>query len=193
MTTVESAAQNAAFMDEVTSAIGQFVTENHKKPLRPHAATAVLTHWVDALGCAIAASPSETCRIAKSLAAAQPLPAGASVIGLPSFSTPELAVFANSSMVRNLDFNDTYNSRSGGHPSVLFPGMLAVAEFSALPAEDFVHAIFIASEVYGALCDAVSLRENGWDAGAFVSVACAAGVASLLNLSAEATAHAVSL
>ena len=118
---------------------------------------------------------------------------GASVIGLGALCTPESAAFVNSCMVRSLDFNDTYNSKSGGHPSVIFPGVLAVAEVNRLAGPDVIHGMYVAAEVYGALCDAVSLRDHGWDAGAFVSVACAAGVASILDLTQEMVAHAVSL
>jgi 2-methylcitrate dehydratase len=193
MTSQQVAVPISSFMDDVTTAIGSFVAESRSKTIRPEAADAVLMHMVDAFGCAIAATGLEPCRIAKAVAGAGRAASGASVIGLTTLCTPELAAFANSCMVRSLDFNDTYNSKSGGHPSVIFPGVLAVAEVNRLAGRDVLRGVFVASEVYGALCDAVSLRDHGWDAGAFVSVACAAGVASVLHLSAEATAHAVSL
>lgn len=193
MTGKQAAVKTTSFMDDVTAAISSFVAESHAKAITPEATDAVITHLVDAFGCAIAATGSEPCQIVKKVADANPSASGASVIGLATRCTPELAAFANSSMVRSLDFNDTYNSKSGGHPSVIFPGVLAVSEINRLTGQDVIRGVFVASEVYGALCDAVSLRDNGWDAGAFVSVACAAGVASVLNLSAEATAHAVSL
>jgi 2-methylcitrate dehydratase len=193
MTGNKAAVRTTSFMDDVTAAISSFVAESHTKVITPEAADAVVTHLVDAFGCAIAATGSEPCRIVKEVAGANPSASGASVIGLATRCTPELAAFANSSMVRSLDFNDTYNSKSGGHPSVIFPGVLAVSEINQLTGHDVIRGVFVASEVYGALCDAVSLRDNGWDAGAFVSVASAAGVASVLKLSAEATAHAVSL
>jgi 2-methylcitrate dehydratase len=185
--------RTSSSMDDVTAAISSFVAESRTKNISPEATDAIVTHLVDAFGCAIAATDSEPCRIVKAVTATNPSALGASVIGLASLCTPELAAFANSCMVRSLDFNDTYNSKSGGHPSVIFPGVLAVSEAAGLAGLDVIHGVFVASEVYGALCDAVSLRDRGWDAGAFVSVACAAGVASILHLGPEATAHAVSL
>jgi 2-methylcitrate dehydratase len=118
---------------------------------------------------------------------------GSSVIGSKTFCSPEMAAFANTCMVRALDFNDTYNSRSGGHPSVLFPGILAVVEERGLSGAALLQGIHVASEVYGWLCDSISLRENGWDAGTFVCVAGSAGVSSVLGASAAAVAHAAAL
>jgi 2-methylcitrate dehydratase len=193
MTAHPVAVPASSFMDDVTAAISSFVVESHSKTISAEATHAVVTHMVDAFGCAIAATDSEPCRIAKAVAGADRPASGASVIGLRALCTPELAAFANSCMVRSLDFNDTYNSKSGGHPSVIFPAVLAMSEVNRLAGPDVIRGVYVASEVYGALCDAVSLRDHGWDAGAFVSVACAAGVASTLHLGAEATAHAVSL
>jgi 2-methylcitrate dehydratase len=179
-------------MDDVTAAIAEFSARSHSAALTAEVTGVVVDHVVDALGCAIAAVDERPCRIARTVASA----AGgsdASVIGAAQRSTPEHAAFANAALVRYLDFNDTFNSKSGGHPSVMIPGVLASAERAGLSGRDVIQAFFVAAEVYGALCDAVSLRDAGWDAGPFVSAACAAGIGSGLGLEAEAIANAVSL
>jgi 2-methylcitrate dehydratase len=180
-------------MDDVTAAIASFVTGSSAARMSAHAVDAAIMHLVDAFGCAIAATSTQPYGVVRAVAGATPTLSGASVIGLSALCAPEMAAFANTCLVRGLDFNDTYNSRSGGHPSVLFPGILAIAELANLSGRELIHGIHVASEVYGWLCDSISLRENGWDAGTFVCVACSAGVAAVLKATPEAVAHAASL
>jgi 2-methylcitrate dehydratase len=180
-------------MDDVTGAIAAFVTESSLKKMSAAQIDATVMHLVDALGCAIAATETPPYGVVRDIAAKTPSLRGSSVIGSKTFCSPEMAAFANTCMVRALDFNDTYNSRSGGHPSVLFPGILAVVEERGLSGAALLQGIHVASEVYGWLCDSISLRENGWDAGTFVCVAGSAGVSSVLGASAAAVAHAAAL
>lgn len=183
--------------DDATAAIAAFCarvgTERTLEFLAPQACDAISSHFVDALGCGLAALDTEPGRIVRQAVAGHSASRGASVFGAIQPSAPEMVAFANTSLVRTLDFNDVYNSRSGGHPSNLFPPILAVAEAEGLSGADVVRGIHAATEVYGALCDAVSLRERGWDAGPFVTIATAAGVGVLLGFGAERIGHAVSL
>ena len=43
-------------------------------------------------------------------------------------TSPDLAVFANGTMIRYLDFNDGYMSLGGGHPSDTIASLLSTAE-----------------------------------------------------------------
>jgi MmgE/PrpD N-terminal domain len=144
-------------MDDVTSAIAAFVTGSSLKTMSAAQIDAAVMHLVDALGCAIAATATPPYGVVRDVAAQTPTLRGSSVIGSKTFCSPEMAAFANSCLVRALDFNDTYNSRSGGHPSVLFPGILAVVEERGLSSAALLQGIHVASEVYGWLCDSISL------------------------------------
>lgn len=178
-------------MDDLTQAIADFAADFDPDEMSPAAVQAMIDHILDAYGCALAGFEEESSRIARSLAGeARP---GVSVIGLAAPAPPEQAAFANAVMVRCLDFNDTFNSRTGGHPSDMAPGIMAAVEMAGLSGRAVIHGLFVAYEVFGALADAMPLRDLGVDQGAFVSVACAAGIASCLGLDAAAAANAISL
>ena len=63
---------------------------------------------LDSLGCALGAWNSKPCRIARELAQSIRLSTGATIWGTGHKTLPDLAMFANGSFVRYLDFNDTY-------------------------------------------------------------------------------------
>ena len=71
---------------------------------------------IDTIGCAIAAFDEEPPRIARAVAMRAQVSNGASVIGAPHRTLPELAAFANSVASRHLEGNDTYPG-GGGHPN----------------------------------------------------------------------------
>src|SRR5260221_9679533 len=118
---------------------------------------------------------------------------GASVIGLPETTTPEYATFANAAMVRYLDLNDTFHAIGGAHPSDFIPAILAVAEPRHASGRDLVVATYTAYEVLAALAVTTPLRDLGWDYGAFLEIAAAAGAAKVLGLSVAEIANAVSI
>ena len=180
-------------MDTELLAIAEFAIRAREDGVPARLTAEIVRHVVDAFGCAVAALGEPASAAARELAADTPVEGGASVIGLAGTTSVELAAFANAGLVRNLDFNDVYSSHSGGHPSNMFPGLLAVAEAAGLGGADVVLGIHVACEVYAALSDSVALRKSGWDAGAFLAPACAAGVAALLGASVAETANAVSL
>ncbi|MCS6859724.1 MAG: MmgE/PrpD family protein [Abditibacteriales bacterium] len=149
---------------------------------------------IDSIGCALGAYASEPARIVRELAAEYTSTrAGATVIGSGQRTMPDLATFANGTMVRYLDYNDTYLSKEPAHPSDNIPAALAVAEARQRSGRDLILAIVIGYEIQCRLCDAASLRAHGWDHvnyGNF-SVACLA--ARLLGLSVEQTVHALGI
>ena len=94
-------------MDDVTSAIAALVTGSSPKKMSAAQIDAAVMHLVDALGCAIAATETPPYGVVRDIAAKTPSLRGSSVIGSKTFCSPEMAAFANTCMVRALDFNDT--------------------------------------------------------------------------------------
>jgi 2-methylcitrate dehydratase len=184
---------DAADTDNVLDSLVAFATRLEDDDIPAAAADRLLDHTVDAFGCAIAAVNEAPSVIARTLAASTSSETGASVIGLAHRTTPELATFANAAMVRQLDYNDTYNSRSGGHPSDMIPAFIAAAESAGRSPRSVLRGAYVAYEVFGALCDSTTLRDRGWDHGAFIAIACAAGLVSVLGLDAAQAANAISL
>ncbi len=94
----------------------------------------------------------------------------------------DIAAFLNGTMTRYLDYNDTYLSKEALHPSDNIPPILAVSEAMDIKGERVIRAIDVAYEVVGALSDAISIRDLGWDHVTYISISSATGLASLLQL-----------
>ena len=179
--------------DGVTTAITDYAVGLDPASISDSSRHAMVSRFVEAIGCALAATDAGPCVAARSVAATAIGEPGASVIGVTRLSTPELAAFANGCMVRYLDFNDTYHTEGGGHPSDLMSAVLAATEITGGSGGDALTAMHIGYEVFASLADAVPMRDKGWDYGAFLGIATAAAVSRALGLDRAGTATAVSL
>lgn len=179
--------------DSPTTLIAEYAAGLGPDQVPETASLAMRSRLVDALGCALGALDASPCVAARSLAAAATADPGASVIGLPEPSTPELAAFANGCLIRYLDFNDTYHTEGGGHPSDMVGAVLAAAEVSGRSGPEVLAGLHVAYEVFAALADAVPMRDRGWDYGAFLAIATAAGAGRMLGLDSERLANAVGM
>lgn len=152
----------------------------------------------DTVACAMAA---RDCPGAVAAAAIADIPraAGGTVIGSSAVVTLDMAAFWNTSMIRYLDYNDTF---TGGHPSDILGALIAVAGSRSLPGLTLLSGIAVSYEVFhrislshrsyrkdhGALVDYLSI-----DQGFAVAIATAAGIAHVLGYDRHQTRTAVSL
>lgn len=180
-------------MDEVTRCIVDFVLETDFESLTPEAVAATVRHHLDGVGCAAGSFSSEPARIVRELARGVSGHLNASVYGLEDRANLESAAFANGSMNRYLDFNDT-DQIPAGHPNDMAPSLFATAEAVGATGRDLITAIYIAYEVVGALNKGSgSLRLRGWDQGAYAAIGATAGASKILGLDREQIANAISL
>lgn len=93
----------------------------------------------------------------------------------------DVVTFLNGCMTRYLDYNDTYLSREALHPSDNIPPIIAYAHAKEMDGESAIKAVNVAYQVVGALADAVSIRDRGWDHVTYISISSAAGLAALNN------------
>lgn len=140
---------------------------------------------IDSVGCAMGAYLAAPAKIAREVARSATSDLGATIIGTAHQSTPELAAFANGTMFRYLDFNDTYLSKEPAHPSDNIAALLAVAEAFDSNGRDLLAAIVLSYEIQCRLCDAYSIRSRGWDHVTYGSFSTVAGCGKLLELSSE--------
>jgi 2-methylcitrate dehydratase len=159
----------------------------------PATIEAVKTHFVDTMGCAIAALDEKPVRACRLVALAAGSGGTSTVIGTSSRSTPELAAFANSVAGRYYDLNDVYVARQAGHPSDIIAACLAVAEAERASASDLITAIVVAYEVNCRLFDAFDLSERGWDGTVFTLPAAALAAGKLMKLDREKLEQAVNI
>ncbi|OFZ90635.1 MAG: hypothetical protein A3I62_02170 [Betaproteobacteria bacterium RIFCSPLOWO2_02_FULL_62_79] len=180
-------------MDRTTEQLASHVTGLRYEWLTPGAVHSAKRLLIDAIGCAVGGYHSEPAAIARKLAAQTSGTPPARVLGSAAITSMEAATFANSVMLRYLDFNDTYTSIGEGHPSDAIPAVLAVADGLHLSGKDTILGLAATYEVYNGLADSVSLRDKGWDHGYFVVFAAAAGAGKLLGLTLEQMGNAIAL
>lgn len=180
-------------MDSVTSSIVAWALNPNAHCLDDATVHEVSRHLIDSFACAMGAISSRPASVARSLAATAMSSPGASVIGLQQQSTPEYAAFANTVMIRFLDYNDT---GIGGHPSDMIPAVLALAEGSSTKGSEVVRAIYAEYEVFAALRLAgiygYKLRKSHVDQ-VLTVVGSAVGAGLILKLDAQRLSHAISL
>src|SRR5581483_8605184 len=182
-------------MDQTTEVIVDFVDRTGADTVSQAVLHDAKRLVVDAIGCAVGAIDSAPARISREIARGVSGELSATAIGLPKRTTAEMAAFANTAMVRYLDFNDMYFAPKGGggHPSDLIPTALAMGQALGRSGRDVLASIVIGYEVLGALAGTVRIRERGWDQGLNAVVAAAMIAGKLLGLSKEQLGHAVSL
>ncbi len=180
-------------MNTLAQRLARYVASVDYSSLSSQVVHEVKRRMLDSLACAYGAYDSKPARIARSLAEMAMPPRGSTLIGAGTKTTPDLATFANGTLFRYLDYNDTYLSKEPAHPSDNVPAALAVAEFRKSHGKALIIAIVLGYEIHCRLCDAASLRARGWDHVSYVSIAVAVLASKLLGLDEEKTTHAIAL
>lgn len=159
---------------------------------------------IDTLGCGLEALEYPACR--KLLGPVVPgttVPHGAKVPGTPYQLDPIQAAFNIGTMIRWLDFNDTWLAAEWGHPSDNLGGILATADWLSRTAvaagkkpllmRDVLTAMIKAHEIQGCLALENSFNKVGLDHVVLVKVASTAVVAHMLGLNRDEIINALSL
>ena len=180
-------------MDNTTRTLAEYVTRLRYDRLETNTIREAKKRLIDSIGCALGGFGSEPAAIARRLAAKSSAEPAAHVLGTGAPTSMEMAAFANSIMVRYLDFNDTYVSVGSGHPSDMMPACLAVADALKADGKQTLLAIIAAYEVFTGLADQVALRGLGWDQGVFAVLGAAAGAGLLLGLNADQMGDALAI
>jgi 2-methylcitrate dehydratase len=108
-------------------------------------------------------------------------------------TTPDLAAFANGTMLRYLDINDTHRTVDGSHPSDNLGGIVAVAEALGVGGRRLIEALVIAYELQCRFVDSVPFNDKGWDQPVPGVMACALACGRLLGLGHDALQQALAL
>jgi 2-methylcitrate dehydratase len=148
---------------------------------------------IDSIGCALGAFDSDPCRIARTVARLVKSRLPATLLGTSHASAPDLAAFANGTMIRYLDYNDTYLSKEPAHPSDNIAAALAVSEAEDGDGKSLITSIVIGYEIQCRLCDAAALRTRGWDHVTYGPLSTALVAAKLMGLSEPEMVHSLGL
>jgi len=159
---------------------------------------------MDTLGCGFEALEYPACtKLLGPVVPGTVVPNGARVPGTPHQLDPIQAAFNIGTMIRWLDFNDTWLAAEWGHPSDNLGGILAVADWvsrnnvaagrAPLTVRDVLTAMIKAHEIQGCIALENSFNKVGLDHVVLVKVASTAAVSTLLGLTRDETINAVSL
>lgn len=159
---------------------------------------------IDTLGCGLEALEYPACK--KLMGPVVPgtvVPNGAKVPGTQFQLDPIQAAFNIGTMIRWLDFNDTWLAAEWGHPSDNLGGILATADWlsrnaiaagkAPLTMRDVLTGMIKAHEIQGCIALENSFNKVGLDHVVLVKVASTAVVAQMLGLNRDEVLNAVSL
>lgn len=158
---------------------------------------------IDSLGCAILALTFPACtKLLGPWVSGVSIDQGARVIGTNFELDPIKAAFDIGTMIRWLDYNDTWLAKEWGHPSDNLGGLLSVMDFVSRRAKayhnkvytvkDLLHAMVKAHEIQGILAIHNSFNQVGLDHVVLVKVATTAVVTKLLGGKTEQIQDAIS-
>jgi 2-methylcitrate dehydratase len=148
---------------------------------------------VDSVACAYEGREEEPVDNLLSYATRKSGDSNASVLADDRDASVEHSAFANGALIRYLDWNDTYLSKEPAHPSDNFGAVLAAADGYDASGREMVLAAVLAYELQCRLCDAASLRKNGWDHVNYGLVSATLAVGKLAGLSQEEMVEALGL
>ncbi|SFN23428.1 2-methylcitrate dehydratase [Nitrosospira briensis] len=158
---------------------------------------------MDSLGCAMEALAYPACtKLLGPVVPGATVPDGARIPGTPFRLDPVQAAFNIGTMIRWLDFNDTWLAAEWGHPSDNLGGILAVADWCSRNANngsrksfavrDVLTAMIKAHEIQGCLALENSFNKVGLDHVVLVKVASTAVVTHMLGGSRDQIVDALS-
>jgi 2-methylcitrate dehydratase len=153
---------------------------------------------IDTLGCGLEALDYPACtKLLGPLVPGMHIADGARVPGTSYRLDPVQAAFNIGTMIRWLDFNDTWLAAEWGHPSDNLGGILAVADWLSrngkpLLMGDVLAAMIKAHEIQGVIAVENSFNKVGLDHVILVKVASTAVVSHLLGLPRERIVNALS-
>lgn len=189
-----------SFDKELTD-IAQYVTEHVISSQEAyHTARLCL---MDTLGCGMLALRYPECtKLLGPVVPGTVVPMGARVPGTQFELDPIRAAFNIGTIIRWLDFNDTWLAAEWGHPSDNLGGILAVADYvsrnrmlenkSPILMREVLTAMIKAHEIQGVLALENSFNRVGLDHVVLVKIATTAVVTQLLGGTQEEIAHALS-
>jgi 2-methylcitrate dehydratase PrpD len=190
--------------DTILQELARFALETGWAALPPPIVRETKLLLMDSVGCVLGALATEKGKINVALAERYGGPPEASVIGTDKKVSLSTAALVNGELMFTMDF--TAMVAGGNEPAYVIPAILAAAESSGASGKELILATAVGLEISSRLARAVlrqvidpkearpmpplKLRRTG---NAYSNFGAAAGVARLLKLDEEKTAHALGI
>jgi 2-methylcitrate dehydratase PrpD len=145
--------------------------------------------FIDYIGIALHASTLDSSQPIRRLAAARPIPGGATLLGRPDLVSAYWAAFANGMAAHSMELDDTFLPGSIHNESFVFSPSLALAEERGISGKRFITAVVagfeVACRVAAALQPAATNARGFHPTGTTGALGAAAAAGTLLGLDAE--------
>ena len=163
--------------------------------LPPETVEMVKNRVIDSLACALAGKEEKPLQRLRSYTKRKSGEPTAGVIGSSERMAIEYAVLTNSSLIRYLDWSDTYQTDEPGvgHPSGVIGATLSAADAYDCTGEQFIVATALGYELHCRLADAVALRRNGFDHVNYGIIASTLAVGTLMELTQDELVEALNI
>lgn len=176
--------------DPLLRRLADFIAARMQRELASVEVENLTIRLIDAMACAVAARGQEE---AGTLAASFRREDGDATLIGGGRARADDAAFYNSWLIRKLDWNDTYISKNGGHPSDFIGAVLALGEAEGCSGHDILRAIGVGTHVMLDFCDAASALSRGWDPSTYVAIGATAALAAIGGLPPAQIAHALAM
>jgi 2-methylcitrate dehydratase PrpD len=172
-----------------SEAFGRFCAGLDYECLPPAAIERVKHFFIDYIGIALHASTLDSSQPLRRLAAARPIPGGATLFGRPDPVSAHWAAFANGMAAHSMELDDTFLPGSIHNESFVFSPSLALAEERGISGKRFIAAVVagfeVACRVAAALQPAATNARGFHPTGTTGALGAAAAAGTLLGLDAE--------
>jgi 2-methylcitrate dehydratase len=180
-------------LDKSLDYIGSYAESLSYKDLPETTIKDVKYRLIDSIGCALNAYPYDPSPSIRGLCPKVDSTFSARIIGSLERTTPEMAAFANSTMLRTLDFNDVFKFKVPTHPSDGIASILALAEALHTDGKSLITGIVLSYEMHVPFVERNPLQK-GWDESAIAAtLGSALGSGKILNLNKEQFANAAAM
>ena len=171
-------------MDDTSRRLVEYVHAYSESDMAKPLVTYLGDVMVDAIASLVSGFESESARVGARMARGIQGTLKSTVMGYGVTTSPDMAAFANTSMLRSSEFDVSY------HVSDIIPGVLAIGEALHSTGTEILIAVTLAYEVVGALSAA---RSSGEYDGLYVGPAAALAVGKVMGLNEDQLANALSL
>jgi 2-methylcitrate dehydratase len=177
--------------EHLATELARYAADLRFEHLTDEAVEVAKTRLLDSLACALAAVDEPPVRALRSYARGKP--GSVPVLWSDATTSAETAALADGGLIRYLDWNDTYLSLEPAHPSDNFGAILAAAGAVDSSGEEVLVATALAYELQCRLCDAASLRTEGFDHVNYGLVSATLAAGRLFGLDADRLEQAVNV
>jgi len=171
-------------MDGTSLLIVEYVNSFSESNITDAWASAFSNTMIDTIASLMSGFESDSARVCARLARSTQSDLKSTVLGYGITTSPELAAYANTTMIRFTDFNDHFSDMMGG--------VLAVGEALHSTGTQVMLATILAYQVQSALSGAGG-NDAGLDIGIYYAPAVAVAAGKLLGLNEDQLANALSL